>query len=267
MKANEILLLGTNSTKLNIRHIKTKVSKKLTKANPHIHNECEIYLNISGDIGFIAEKNLYDIKSGDIFITRPNEYHHCIIKQDCTHEHFWITFSTNGNDRLLSPFFQREAGHQNLISLNEQLRTKAIELCFKLLKSKDETEQYFTFFELLYIIWGENKPSSTPLPEDVTACIEYINKNYMKPISVKDLSQLNFVSLNTLERRFKKYIGITPMAYIQNRRFSNAISILNSGGTVMEAAFESGFPDYSHFIALFKKKYGKTPLQHQKEKL
>ena len=36
----------------------------------HTHNECEIYINVSGDVSFMVENNIYPISSGDIIITR-----------------------------------------------------------------------------------------------------------------------------------------------------------------------------------------------------
>lgn len=71
------------------------------------------------------------------------------------------------------------------------------------------------------------------------------------------------MTVNTLERHFRLKIGISPYSYIQNCRFSNVIAILETGGTVTDAAMESGFSDYSHFIASFKKRYGKTPFSSQ----
>ena len=60
----------------------------------HIHDECEIYVNLRGDLSFIVENNIYPIKPGDIIITRPHEYHHCVYHSNKLHRHFWILFSS-----------------------------------------------------------------------------------------------------------------------------------------------------------------------------
>ena len=268
MSTNNILLLGINPISIKANYFIENCQPKNDLTNSHIHDECEIYLNLSGEVGFIAENNFYEIKSGDIFITKPHEYHHCIIKRKCLHEHFWITFKAEGNDWLLAPFFERNSGESNLIELDNNLKKEAINLCFKLTESDNELEQYITFLSLLKLI-NDNKVKNTSphIPDDIALYIEYINKNFRKNITVKELCKLNFVSVNTLERRFKNHVGITPTAYIQNRRLINAIAILRNGGSVTQAAYESGFPDYSHFISLFKKRFGKTPLQFKKEKL
>ena len=94
---------------------------------------------------------------------------------------------------------------------------------------------------------------------------DFIKENFVNEISVKDLAQISHTTVNTLERHFKKYLGVSPYTYIQNCRLAYAVSILEDGGSVLSAAEESGFSDYSHFISLFKKTYGKTPLQYKKE--
>jgi len=38
------------------------------------------------------------------------------------------------------------------------------------------------------------------------------------------------------------------------------------GDSVTDACYESGFSDYSYFIATFHKETGMTPLQYQKKK-
>lgn len=144
MSTNNILLLGTNPINIKANYFIENCQPQATNNISHIHDECEIYFNLSGDIGFIAENNFYEIKSGDIFITKPHEYHHCIIKRECKHEHFWITFSANGNNWLFPSFFDRNSGEENLIALDNDLKEKTAELCFKLTKSKDSLEQYIS---------------------------------------------------------------------------------------------------------------------------
>ena len=62
----------------------------------HFHEECEVYINLSGDVDFMVEDKIYPINAGDIIITRPFEYHHCIYRSNKLHKHFWILFSSSG---------------------------------------------------------------------------------------------------------------------------------------------------------------------------
>ena len=69
---------------------------KKSDVEAHVHDCCEIYINISGNVSFMVEKNIYSIKPGDVIITRPYEYHYCINHSDEKHNHICIFFSCDG---------------------------------------------------------------------------------------------------------------------------------------------------------------------------
>ncbi len=73
----------------------------------HIHDQCEIYINVAGDVSFMVEDRIYPISPGDVIVTRPFEYHQCIYHSIMPHEHFWILFSSKGNEDWLDLFFAR----------------------------------------------------------------------------------------------------------------------------------------------------------------
>ena len=72
------------------------------------------------------------------------------------------------------------------------------------------------------------------------------------------------ISITTLERYFKKYLSMTPKRYLEDRKLSQACMLLRQNYSVTDACYESGFDDYSHFIAIFKKNFGITPLKYKK---
>lgn len=69
------------------------------------------------------------------------------------------------------------------------------------------------------------------------------------------------VSVRTLQRAFAE-TGEPATSYIRRRRLERAKEELTSQGrsvTVSELAARSGFADSSHFIRVFKEKYGESP--------
>ncbi|MBQ3529916.1 MAG: helix-turn-helix domain-containing protein [Oscillospiraceae bacterium] len=243
-----------------------KVSRSDTNMDSHIHDQCEIYINLSGNVSFMVENRIYSIQRGDIIITRPNEAHHCIYHDASVHDHICCRFSGEKISEILDIFFNRKAGNENLISLSAEKREEMIDVCSALVDGQSGVGKYIAFFKLIELMTGaDGKAAMPPLPEDIKHCIEYIHANLGKSLTVKELAEFSHVTVNTLERRFKASIGIAPYTYIQNCRLALAVSILKNGGTVSEAAEDSGFSDISHFIALFKKRYGKTPLQLKKQ--
>lgn len=249
----------------------------------HIHEECEIYINISGDVSFVVENRIYPVMPGEIIITRPYEYHHCVYHSNKLHKHFWILFSANGNEDFLDIFYNRKLGEGNLLTLSPKETETIISLCHEMTENKNvnhisktagdegkatnyESKMYYRFFKLLDLLQNADitRSDEETYPSDIVYAISYINRNFAHQISIGDIAKEANVSVNTLERHFSQFFNSTPSVYIRKKRLANAAKLLAEGCTVAEASANSGFFDYSHFIALFKKSYGITPLKYKK---
>jgi AraC-like DNA-binding protein len=81
-------------------------------------------------------------------------------------------------------------------------------------------------------------------------------------LTAKDLAVLSGRSTSTFNREFKSIYGTTPKQWLIDRRMSHAHSLLSDKRwSVTAVALEVGYSNVSHFIEVFKKKYGKTPYQ------
>lgn len=241
------------------------ISKKEThfyQIDSHVHDECELYVNVSGDISFMVENKLYDVERGNIIIAKPNEYHNCIYRSEAEHEHFWILMSPN--DEILKPLLRRH--NEGLIILEQNDREKLIDICYKILNSDDNLEKYMLMFQLLHICEKESKAvQESHLSQEIDFFLEYINKNIKEEIQVKEIAKKNYISVSTLERKFKECLNMSPSEYIRDRRLCLAANCLRKGMSVQEAAMENGFCDSSNFIIRFKRKFNMTPLKYQKQ--
>ena len=174
-------------------------------------------------------------------------------------------FSANESDEVLRLFFDRKQGESNLIALPSHKKDELLDFCRTLTDDSDIIKKHIAFYSVIDILSGEQfSDSFKRLPADVQTAVNMINESFSSTLTVKELAVLSHVTENTLTRHFNASFGMSPYAYIQNIRFNHALSVLESGGNVTEAALSSGFADYSHFIAMFKKRYGKTPLQMKK---
>lgn len=254
---------GFNPFNLTINHVTSS-----TPTTSHVHQECEIYVNVTGNVSFMVENTLYPIFHGNAIITRPFEFHNVIYHDNSLHEHYCITFEANDNTEALKTFFNREAGTNNLITLDEYKTEQLINYCKLLSDSELSTpEQYAVFFSIIAII-GEGvileKKEIKNIASDVLTAINYINKNLTEKITLTELAKISNVSVNSLERHFIATLNMTPYTYIQKKRLAYSAKLLCSDISVLDACYESGFTDYPHYIALFKKYYGLTPLKYKK---
>ena len=258
---------GTEPFEMTATYIEIDSRSPLNVYDDHIHNECEIYINLSGDVSFAVENSVYPVMPGGIIITRPLEYHRCIYHTNKLHKHFWILFSAAGNERLFDIFYKRELGKNNLLMLPADKTEELFSLCHRLTDGcDDEAQKYYRFFKLINLL---NIASTINAPDNseggsIIKAINCINNNLSRNISVTEIARECNVSVNTLERRFLRELNISPSAYIRKKRLPNAAKLLSEGHSVTAAAELSGFADCSNFILLFKKAYQITPLQYKK---
>lgn len=240
------------------------------ESKTHIHNTFEIYFNLSGDVSFVVENHTYPISRGNVILTKPFEYHHCVIHDNKEHEHYCLRFSGSEQDELFLPFHQREKGKNNHIAFTEdQIYSLKRHFDALLNLSEDSSiEKYYHLIRIFQIIQNQsaipNSDFSDHIPQNLHKILDIIAEQYATPITVATLAAEIFVSVNTLERYFKRYLNITPSEYIKRKRLSEAMLLLNSNTSVSQVAYKCGFPDSSNFIQIFKRTFGQTPYQYMK---
>lgn len=95
--------------------------------------------------------------------------------------------------------------------------------------------------------------------------ISYIQSNYLKKISTKDIS--NFLGANStyLCRCFKEITGNTILEYLNILRCEHAkMLIISHRYSIAEVALNSGFPNFSYFSKTYKKFMGELPSETTK---
>jgi mannose-6-phosphate isomerase-like protein (cupin superfamily) len=68
------------------------IYKILPALKSHLHGKFEIYLFISGKVNFFVEKNVYNLKYGDLIIVNSDEIHKASFLENDIYERIVITF-------------------------------------------------------------------------------------------------------------------------------------------------------------------------------
>jgi AraC-like DNA-binding protein len=114
---------------------------------------------------------------------------------------------------------------------------------------------------LLYILrqHGTARPSSGGPSPSVARALQRLNSAPDTSVSLAELAALSGVSRFQLLRGFAREVGITPHAYLVQRRVRLARKLLASGHTPAQAAVQAGFADQSHMTRAFVRQVGVTP--------
>ena len=101
----------------------------------------------------------------------------------------------------------------------------------------------------------------------ISQCIHYIYDHLHEQITIDTLSQQVMLHPCYLATLFKKETGTTIHSFIQNKRLETAKNILkNSSYSCADIANTLCFSSQSHFIRVFRKKYGMTPKEYRQKK-
>ena len=104
------------------------------------------------------------------------------------------------------------------------------------------------------------------MPDYLKTVLKEIDQHFSEPLCLEDLADLTGISKFHLAREFKKYIGMPPNEYLIVTRLNHSKTLLKyEDRSIEEIAYSCGFHQVSHYINLFKKHEGCTPLKFRKE--
>jgi AraC-like DNA-binding protein len=92
---------------------------------------------------------------------------------------------------------------------------------------------------------------------------EFISEHCTHALSLEDICSAADLSASYLIRAFKQHYGMTPHAYLINRRLQFGRAQLKRGQRIADVALEAGFADQAHFQRAFKRFHAATPRQYR----
>ena len=110
------------------------------------------------------------------------------------------------------------------------------------------------------------KESRSDSANALDTAVQYIDSHLTDELSVRELASVCFISADHLTRLFKKKFGVSVSEYMQERRIRLAGELMRRQEmTISMVANKVGFGNYSYFTEQFKKFYGMTPREYQKQ--
>lgn len=118
-------------------------------------------------------------------------------------------------------------------------------------------------------IMGEDRSQLGQIPTNnllILRAKEYIDRNYRKKFTLKDMAQELYISPNYLSDQFKKHTGMKFSDYLLEVRMEKSQQYLKDiRYSVGEVAELVGFSDARYFSSTFRKRYGMTPLEYRRQ--
>ncbi|NSW90495.1 MAG: helix-turn-helix domain-containing protein [Firmicutes bacterium] len=254
---------------------------------PNRHEFFEMVYIKKGNAVFEISGKVADIGPNSIIIIKPRQPHKFIVKSKggCEFIVFNFKFENRVNNEVaeisLEDFLNFLRGKETgpFITLKVNAKNDIIILLDRILTEKKNNDigseflNYLLMLELFVLIsralkmeWENSiKGKSNKLNEVIQAAVNFINNNYERDISLKDISKYVFLSQSYFARAFKEIKGVSPINYLIKVRVERAKELLaGTSRKVGDIAISVGFSNQQRFNEIFKKYTGMTPLQYRK---
>ena len=96
-------------------------------------------------------------------------------------------------------------------------------------------------------------------PGPVRRALDYLDASFAEPVSLSDLAAAAGIARTRLIRAMRRETGMTPHAWLTDRRVRAARSLLAQGSSPASVAQECGFYDQSHLTRAFRARVGMAP--------
>lgn len=217
----------------------------------------------------ILKKNLidYNLIENIIYLIKPNELHKFILKDDCDYLFYEIKFKTN-----IPKLKKLIADLPDSIADSDSYEIKQIlmDICCEYKNSDfNDDMKYVKLYELilklnrLALINNSNSIHINPYLESTAVYLplfQFINENYMNPITLKELADVMKMQKNYFAKQFKKLFNISPMHFVQYIRLDKSVNLLEyTNLSIQEISELVGYEDQNSYAKAFKKMYAVTP--------
>lgn len=110
-----------------------------------------------------------------------------------------------------------------------------------------------------------NKSSSEGIHWAVAFAMEYVDMHYSRDIQLHRIARMLFLNPDYLSRLFHKETGKNFIDYLNQRRISEVIRIMDqSKANITAICYDVGFKNKPHFNRMFKRFSGMTPMEYKK---
>lgn len=230
----------------------------------HSHPQFSIGAITGGHSTYINQRQQQLASRGTLVLMNPEEVHACnpIDDQPWSYLMFYVE-----NDWLQQQ--QEEAGlgprfrpFDTTASRDPRLYQGLCRLYRQLALSPPEPmareEACYRFFRLLLGRLTPAQWDDRP-PAHLERAAELIRDEYTRPLTLAELAKVAGITPSHLVRSFARHYGMTPHAYLLDRRIRHARQLLRRGMPLAEVALRCGFADQAHFQHHFKRRVAATP--------
>lgn len=264
-----------------LRHFKVFLNR-ITYRNFHIHSAFELELILEGTGQLNLRDSHIGLTPGALVILNPNEPHEI----DAPDGVLAVIFQVSQHfcqDYI--PTFRHLMFHQSDVSAcfsrDDALYQRCCELVCKASLCYLREEEGFDLGCISYItdlfrklvgnvphevLTSQDRNKRKKRIQRITRLTDYLDENYLSPVRLQDLAELEGLTPTHVSHLFTDYYGISFQEYLNNLRFEKAMTCLrNTQLSQVEIAESSGFSDPKYLSRTIQKRLGCSLREYQEQ--
>lgn len=231
----------------------------------HSHETFSVGLIDSGSSTYINGRHHCRIDTGTLVLMNPGDVHACNPIEDQPWAYRMLYVDADWLSELQDDLGMEGAGFRcfaPILTRDPQLQAGFRRFHAVLTGNEAEPLQKeaaaVSFFTALHERLGVEV--AAPVSDvKLQRAAEFIADNYQRSLKLDEISHTAGVTPSSLIRAFKKHFGMTPHAYLINRRVQFARAELRRGQPIADVALAAGFADQAHLQRAFKQLLAATP--------
>lgn len=242
----------------------------------HLHQDVELIYVMEGKACVHINDKAYDLEKNGMIIVNSNN-RHCIYRhKDNNNNSWWLCCIRIGYRELLEDlqsdfalFWCNSAvsdsrDYQGLSAiLDEILGAYTVYNAGNYMKKS----LYYKLVGCLaedFLITGMENQWSKKSRFEREEMLQYMNANYFRPITLKEMADKLYMSETAFSKYFKKTAGMNFVQYMNNIRIHHAVEdLLYSDKPITRIAVDNGFASPSFFNRVFRSMYNMTPTEYR----
>lgn len=242
----------------------------------HVHDSLQIGLMLNGDAEFQIERRTLPFKTGDIVLINRSDAHRSHSTGTKRAEAFFLYIHESILTMIRPDASRALAGIFGLGGMfDHRFQSPAVERAMTDLYREMSTDaplsddmSLHSIIALLILLYrefemdaadGDAARRDTVNNAGFRSVLAAINHDPCASSSVADLAEAAGMSDSYFRKVFRAVTGLSPLAYINARRLRKAYIRIRQGYTSQQAASETGFANYGHFLRLFRKEFAIAP--------
>lgn len=251
-------------------------NKDFLDGNYHCHDFIEFSYVLSGNVNYRIDDKFYKISEKTLLVFNPEVYHQESLNKGEQNTELHIGFRNIKIDGLPLNYILKENFDAPLEF--KQYKDDFHKCCLEIIEEQEACEigkelilkslimkLIALFLKETNYVKNKKKIDRYDFPfydksNVVKIILEYFDNNYMKNISLDDMSKNMYISSVYISKVFKEKTGESPINYLINLRLEKAKDLLISTESPVKTIAQAvGYSDAYYFSKLFKKYYGNSP--------